>query len=110
MTNLALALSQDGNRATALEWARRAVAASPAYAHGHQILGKIALADGRNDEALAAFQQAMAFEPSNPNRFNLALALLALHRDAEARPLLDACAADPELAPRVRAILSAPRQ
>ncbi len=95
MANLAVFLLDDGNLDDALAWARRATVASPTYVNGFRILGKVALAAGRLDEALAAFTHAYAWEPDQrANRFNLALALIALHRAAEARPHLEACATD----------------
>jgi tetratricopeptide (TPR) repeat protein len=66
----------------ALGWARRAVAAQPLYASGQRALGKVALALGRNAEALAAFEQALALEPANAaNRYNLELARRAVAGD-----------------------------
>lgn len=106
MTNLALLLHDDGKTDEALDWARRAVAKAPLYAAGQRAVGKIALATGRAAEALPAFEHAYALEPKNlANRFNLALALLALDRRAEARAHLEACLADPELGPRARSLL-----
>ncbi len=77
------------------------------YPNGHRVLGKVLLAAHRPDEALAAWQRAYALEPGNlANRFNLALALLALHRAADARAHLEACLADPALAPKARELLA----
>jgi Tfp pilus assembly protein PilF len=52
----------------------------------------------RNDEALEAFSRALALEPTPANRYNLGLALLALHRPAEALPHFEAASADPQIA------------
>ena len=106
MSDLALLLERD-HRDDALAWARRAATAEPTSAHAQRTLGKIALGAGRPDEALVAFGHAYERAPLDiANRFNLALALLALHRDAEARPHLEAClAGPPELAGRARALL-----
>jgi Flp pilus assembly protein TadD len=106
MTNLALLLAQDGKSAEALEWGRRSVALVPLYANGHRVLGKIALDANDVNTAVTAFEQAYALEPRNlTNRYNLALALLRVGRVAEARVHLEACLADPTLAPRVRPLL-----
>ena len=105
MSDLALWLSNLGRSADALAWASRATAAAPEYVNGQRLHGKIALAANEPAEALGAFEVAYALEPSNlANRFNLALALLALGRTADAKPHLDAAAADPALAPRVHEI------
>lgn len=105
MANLALLLLADGAQPEALEWARRAALARPT-AHAQRTLGKVALAMARNEEARAAFEQALELEPGNlANRFNLALALIALGRPGEARPLLEACTADPVIGPRAVATL-----
>src|SRR5439155_22228846 len=105
--NLALLWFEDGNQLDAYALARRAAASSPRYANGHRIAGKLALALGRADDALAAFTRAYDLEPFDlANRYNLGLALRALHRDAEARPPLEACLADPFLGPLARALLS----
>jgi tetratricopeptide (TPR) repeat protein len=106
MTNLALLLAQDGKTADAIEWARRSVALVPLYANGYRILGKIALDANDANTAVTAFERAYALEPHNlTNRYNLALALLRLGRADEARVHLEACLADPMLAPRVRPLL-----
>ncbi|MGE5181627.1 MAG: tetratricopeptide repeat protein [Acidobacteriota bacterium] len=107
MSNLALMLSADGKHDEAIDWARRATEVSPMYPNGHRVLGKVLLAAHRPDEALAAWQRAYALEPGNlANRFNLALALLALHRAADARPHLEACLADPALGTKARELLA----
>jgi tetratricopeptide (TPR) repeat protein len=106
MTNLALLLSQDGNTAEALDWARRSVVLAPLYANGQRVLGKLALEANNANEALTAFERAYTLEPHNlTNRYNLALALLRLGRADEARAHLEACLADPTLAPRARPLL-----
>ena len=106
MSNLALLLLADHELPTALAWARRSVTIAPLYPAGQRALGKIALEAQLPGEALVAFQHAYALEPrSLANRFNLGLALLALHRDADARPHLEACLADPQLGSRARALL-----
>lgn len=109
MTNLALLELTDGQTAEALSWARKGAAASPLYANGQRIHGKVALAAHEPAEALAAFQQALALEPdSAANQLNLALALLELGRKAEARPYLEAVSHDPGLGARARSLLEAP--
>jgi tetratricopeptide (TPR) repeat protein len=106
MANLASLLAEDGRLDDALTWARRATERAPIYANGFRILGKVALAAQKPDEALAAFQYALRLEPQRAaNRYNVALSLLALHRDAEARPYLESCLDDPELGQRAKAAL-----
>ena len=108
MTNLAVLLDADGKHAEALDWARRAVATLPLYAHGHRIRGKVALAGHQLDEALAAFERAYELEPQSlVNRYNVALALVALGRFDEARPHLEAALSDPQLAAQAQQQLAA---
>ena len=108
MSNLAKLLLDDGRVTEALGWARRATLAAPAYVNGQRIHGKVALAAKLPDEALVAFERAYAYEPQNlANRYNLALALIDLHRPLEARPHLEACVNDPDLGARARAALAA---
>ncbi len=90
MANLALLLEEDGERAEALEWARRADGIPSA--HTHRVHGKIALAAGLPVEAITAFEDAHALEPTGENQYNLALALIASRRPNEALPLLMKCA------------------
>ncbi|MDB4959672.1 MAG: hypothetical protein JWO36_7241 [Myxococcales bacterium] len=106
MTNLALLYFEDRKFDAALQYARRATAIAPSYAHGHRIVGKIALATQHPDEALAAFQSAYSLAPLDlANRYNLALALIELNRRDEARPFLEACLSDPVLVDRARKAL-----
>lgn len=91
----------------ALVWARLATLIHPGYVNGHRIRGKVALAAEKFEEAFIAFSYALEMEPdSAPNRMNLALALLALHRPAEARPLLEASVSDPQAGARAKAMLA----
>jgi tetratricopeptide (TPR) repeat protein len=106
MSNLALLELAAGDVDDALTWARRGAAAGPLRAQAQRTHGKVALAAHAQEEALAAFTRAYALEPAYlGNRFNLALALIALGRGAEARPHLDACASDPALGAAARAEL-----
>jgi Flp pilus assembly protein TadD len=123
MANVALLELRAGHFADAQTWARKSTQAAPLYANGQRIRGKVALAAGAdaqsrgdlagaaaaNEEARAAFVQALALEPGNrANHLNLALALLQLGRRDEARPHLEACLPDPTLGDRARALLGAP--
>ena len=108
MMNLGLLLLQAGELTEAFDWAQRGAVALPMHAPAQRALGKVALAVGRPGLALDAFERALRYEPTNPaNRFNLALALVALHRPAEARPHLEACLGAPALAWRARKLLDA---
>jgi tetratricopeptide (TPR) repeat protein len=107
MEDLALQLLDAGRIDDALVWAVRAAAAGPFRASAQRAHGKIALAAGHSAESLAAFTAAYRLEPQKlSNRYNLGLALGALHRPAEARPHLEACLADPDLHDRAAAALS----
>ena len=106
MSNLAL-LELATDPTDALVWARRGAAADPLHAPAHRSHGKVALAAHQPAEALAAFTRAYELEPGYlGNRYNLALALIALDRGAEARPHLEACLGDPQLGPAARAQLA----
>lgn len=102
MANLARMLAETGDLEGGIEWGRKAVAAAPVYAHGYRTLGMLALAARRPDEAHAALVRAVALEPTCANRYELARSLAALKRTEEARAELEACAADPVLAEKVR--------
>jgi tetratricopeptide (TPR) repeat protein len=107
MTDLALLELDAGRLDDALAWSARAAAAAPLTASAQRAHGKVALAAGRPGEALPAFVAAYQLEPQNlGNRYNLALALIALDRAAEARPHLAACLADAALHDRAAAALS----
>jgi tetratricopeptide (TPR) repeat protein len=109
MANLALAERAAGRFDEALRWARRGAERAPRLAHTRRVRGLAAL-DTRNlDEALAEFRAANALEPSAANRINLALALLALGRPAEAIPYLDASTGDPAYGDRARQLLDGAR-
>ena len=98
MENLALLELDARHLDAALRWATRAASAAPLTASVQRAHGKVALAAGRANEAFAAFGVAHQLEPQNlANRYNLGLALIALHRPGEARPHLEACLADREL-------------
>jgi protein O-mannosyl-transferase len=91
MTNLAVLIAEDGHPGDALPWARRAIEVMPRYALGFRVLGKIALANGRTDEAIAAFDRALGLEPTCTNQKNLATALRAANRNDEATRVLGSC-------------------
>ena len=74
------------------------------------VRGRVALAAGRLDEARAELRAALDLEASGANRLNLALALLALQRPAEAIPLLEAAAGDAAYGARARALLGEARR
>jgi protein O-mannosyl-transferase len=104
--NLALLLFDDRKLDEALAWARQAASEAPLYVNAQRAHGKVALELKHFDEALAAFERAYALEPGAlANRYNLGVTLVALGRGAEARPHLEACLADPQLAPGARAAL-----
>lgn len=104
--NLGLLLLDRGNLGEALVWTRRGAEALPMHAAAHRAYGKVALAAKRTELALSEFERALALEPrSCANQYNLALALVGVGRGHDAKGYLDACRADPDLAPRVRALL-----
>ncbi len=108
MSNLALLLLDDGQLDEALAHATRGADAMPFYAPAHRALGKVLLAAQHPDRALVAFARALQLEPQNlANRYNRALALIALHRPDEARSDLEACLGDRALGARARDALLA---
>jgi tetratricopeptide (TPR) repeat protein len=106
MGNLAKLLVEDGPRDEALQWGRRAAAISPMTPHARRTHGMAALASGLAEEALGAFEAALALEPSAINRYNVALALLALGQTERAVPLLEQSLDDPRIGPLARAKLT----
>lgn len=102
MTDLAKWLLDAGQLDDALAYARRAVEQLPAYAAGQRMRGKVALAAGRPDEALAAFERGYALEHTGVNQLNLGLALIAVGRRDDARHYLEPLLNDPDLGPHAR--------
>jgi hypothetical protein len=99
MIDLALVLADDHELDDAVAWARRAVATGAVHAELYAALAQVALRAGRVDEAIGAARTAYEIAPGDrDNRLVLARALIAAHRDAEARPHLVACLIDPRLA------------
>lgn len=110
MANYALLVLAANNLPEALAWARKAVQVAPLYVNGQRAHGKVALAAGQPQEALAAFEQALALEPQNAaNHLNEALALIQLGRTAEARTQLQACLGDPRVGVQARQLLESLR-
>jgi tetratricopeptide (TPR) repeat protein len=110
MANLAILELEAGRLNDALAWARKGAERAPGLAHARRTRGRAALATDHLDEALAEFTAALRLEQSPANRLNLALALLALRRPAEAIRHLEAIAADPALGPRARQLLETARR
>ncbi len=93
----------------ALEWGRKAAKYGPMVPHTRRSHGMAALATGHPAEALEAFTMALALEPSAMNRYNTAMALLALDRPREAIPLFEQCVLDPRIGAMARGQLAAAR-
>jgi protein O-mannosyl-transferase len=106
MMNVGLMLLDAGQGDEAMLWTMLGARLVPLHAPARRAYGKVALAMHHDAIALTEFTAAYDLEPKNlANRYNLALALLAKGRVAEARPHLRACLADPDLGPRARALL-----
>ena len=83
-----------------IETLRRAVALSPQDAPLRRHLADLLAASGRHDEALEEYREALALEPSDEHRLELAGSFLSLGRTGEAAVLVDAVLdADAESAP-----------
>jgi Flp pilus assembly protein TadD len=73
--------------AFAAQWSRT----NPASPEAHHLLAVLAAGDGRFDEAVAHYRDALAAAPDSPDlHVNLGVALAQLGRDAEARSELEA--------------------
>lgn len=108
MSNYALLLLEDRRLPEALGWARRGAAEMPMYAPANRALGRVAIAGAHPEEAASAFERAYELEPGScVNRYNLALALIELHRGAEAREHLAPCLFDQAVGVPARAALGA---
>jgi Flp pilus assembly protein TadD len=71
-------------RSTEAIWTR-VVQASPTLAKGHKNLGSVRLSEGRNEEAVRLFREAIALKPAYGEAHNdLGLALVAAGRPGEA--------------------------
>ncbi len=95
--NLAATLLAVRELDAAAQAAQAAIAAFPASADAHSVLGEVALAAGLPVRAAAAFERALGAAPPTPGRLNnLALALQGQGRIAEALAALEkACALAP---------------
>jgi tetratricopeptide (TPR) repeat protein len=80
-----------GERGEALEAAREAEALAPNLARAQLVLGFVALAEFRDEEAKSAFERAVAIESSNPmGHFGLGLAKIYQGEVSEGRSDLEA--------------------
>jgi tetratricopeptide (TPR) repeat protein len=94
-----LRLHQAGAPAAAATLYRRALAADPANADAHHLLGLALHAQGRMEAGLAALARARALRPAEPlYAGNLGRLHLAAGDAAAAEPLLRTAAADPAFA------------
>jgi Flp pilus assembly protein TadD len=85
LANLAVAKLHRGQFDEADRLARRAVAVTPERPEGWNVLGEVALQQGRAGEALERFKEAMRLDPGPElRRFNVGKALAALGREREA--------------------------
>jgi len=106
MINLALLLRERGHHADAFVWATRGAHMLPMHAPAHRALGTVALTAKHPVVALAGFDRALHLEPRNPlNKYNVALALTALGRHAEAARYMAEANADPSFGWRIRALV-----
>jgi tetratricopeptide (TPR) repeat protein len=110
MVNLALAERAAGRFEEALRWGRLAAERAPRLAHTRSARGLAALDTHHLDEALAELRAAHELEPDAASRINLALALLALERPAEAIPYLERAIGDPAYGGRARLLLDEARR
>lgn len=111
MINLALLLRERGNHMDAFAWATRGAYMLPLHAPAQRALGSVALAANHRLLALVAFERALHLEPRNTlNKYNVALALIALGRRVAAERYLAECKADPSFVWRVRALVDSLRR
>jgi hypothetical protein len=110
MGNVAQLYLERGRQDLALDYGRRAAKYGPMIPHTRRSHGMVALATKHNEEALEAFSMALALDPSAMNRYNVALALLALDRPREAIPLLEQCVVDARVGQLARTQLAAARR
>lgn len=101
---LALARYRAGDHPRAVQILRRVLKADPAAADAHNLLGAVLLAQGKPEEAARAFRQAAGLSATASHHYNLAQALAACGRHAEAA---EQCRAALALAPDHAGALSA---
>lgn len=103
LTNLGLALKDQGEVDQAIDLYRQALAIRPDYAEAYHSLGSALVAKGKLDEAAWCYRQAIALTPDSfESRFNLGQALIFQGRVEEG---VAAC----EEAMRLRPYLALPR-
>lgn len=101
---LALARYRAGDHARAVQIVRRVLKTDPGAADAHNLLGAALLAQGKPEEAARAFRQAAGLSATASHHYNLAQALAACGRHAEAA---EQCRAALALAPGHAGALSA---
>ena len=90
LNNLAWLYQQQGELATAREFAERAFTKSPGAAHIVDTLGWILLGQGQSNAALTYLSLANLSDPRSPVlQYHLAVALHRVGRSADARVLLE---------------------
>jgi len=68
---------QNGQFDTAAQWISQALATRPDYVEAYNSLGNLSRAQGKADEAIAAYRKALTLQPSNENAQNNLAAILA---------------------------------
>jgi tetratricopeptide (TPR) repeat protein len=66
LNNLGYALTLDGRAEEAIPYLRKTLAGDPRYVNAHHSLGAALMALGRDDEAIAEFQEALRLAPGHP--------------------------------------------
>jgi tetratricopeptide (TPR) repeat protein len=79
---IGLAYAASGDRATAKRWLESALRLRPAYAQALAHLGRIAQEQGRVDEALARYREAVAIERDPKERARLVSIIAEISREA----------------------------
>src|SRR5688572_4690971 len=72
---LAICLSERGQHARALEEAKAAIGGAPDIPYFHYVLGTVLSQADRNDEAIAAVDEAIRLDPEDADSFALLSAL-----------------------------------
>ncbi len=72
----------------AIEESNRALNLDPRYAHGHAVLGRAKLLEGKQEEALASLRHSVQLSGSNTFRAYLAYGLAATGHEADAKEIL----------------------
>jgi Flp pilus assembly protein TadD len=82
--------AMSGKHATAINYLRQAITANPKYAEAYTLLGNCQDCLGRNEDAVASYDQALALDPCHADAwFNKGMSLKKMGQPKEASQCIE---------------------